>query len=46
LHLTRTIIDVFVDVWLVVLPSAIVWRLQMSWKNKAKVTVAFWCRLM
>jgi hypothetical protein len=46
LQLTRTIIDVFIDVSLVVLPSAMFWRLQMPWKKKAEVTVAFSCRLM
>lgn len=44
-RLTSTTIDVLIEVWLGVLPSAICWKLQMARSKKWKVTIAFSSRL-
>ncbi|KAM0714582.1 hypothetical protein Q7P37_009878 [Cladosporium fusiforme] len=44
-RVTSTTIDVLIEVWLGVLPSAICWKVQMARSEKWKVTIAFSWRL-
>jgi hypothetical protein len=41
-----TTIDSLIEVGLVVLPSVMFMKLQMPWIKKARVMLAFMCRLM
>jgi hypothetical protein len=45
-RLAITTIDALIEVGLVVLPCAMFGRVQMPWSKKAKVMLAFACRLM